>query len=285
MLLQKINLSQGQVSYRLIGEGRRKIIFYHGFPGSSSQVALFKTSVEQLDIQVLCFDRPGYNETLWSTNNMLDQTVKISDEITRTFDWKEFEIVTVSGGTPYGIAFANRHPKEISGVRVVCGLGYLQSPEIKKHFKKMQFFSLNYLKFIPGAFLKQILNRPKSPQLRRNPVFELFYPTSASDRQVIQQRSLSDALNNTLIEAVAQNAAGPIADSQVFLSSWGEVLKDFKLPIHFWHGDQDLVIPFQVSKEMAKLIPQAEFTLVPNEGHVSLAVNKMLEILSVSLKK
>ncbi len=283
MDLQKINLSQGQVSYRLIGKGERKIIFYHGFPGSSSQAALFESCVEKLGLQILCFDRPGYNQTFWSTENMLAQTFKIADELTTKLNWSKLEMVTVSGGTPYGMCFAQNFPEKVSEVRVICGLGYLQNPAIKRYFKKTQLFSLNYLRFVPGAFLKQVLNRPKIAKAPRNPVFEFFYPTSASDREVIHKRSLDHALNQTLIEAVAQNAAGPIADSKVFLSTWGEKLSDFILPIHFWHGDNDLVIPFQVSRTMSELVADSVFHLVAGEGHVSLPVNRMDEILNLKM--
>ena len=283
MELKLIELSQGPVSYRVIGNGARKIIFYHGFPGSSSQVAMFASAAKTLDVQILCFDRPGYNKTLWSTTDMLSQTVKISDEITTALNWTKLEVVTVSGGTPYGIMFAVNFPDKVTGVRVICGLGYLQNASVKKYFKNTQLFSLNYLRLVPGALLKQILNRPKSIKTQRNPVFEFFYPTSSSDRNVISKRNLDDALNFTLIEAVAQNAAGPLADSRVFLSDWGKDLENFKVPIHFWHGGDDLVIPFKVSEMMASLIPHAGFTLVPGEGHVSLPVNRATEILNFQL--
>ncbi len=280
MDLKIIELSQGPVSYRVIGTGARKILFYHGFPCSSSQVALFTSALKNNDVQILCFDRPGYNKTTWSTQDMLAQTVKISDEITSALQWTNFEVATVSGGTPYGITFASQFPNEVSCVRVICGLGFLQNPLVKIHFKKTQLFSLNYLRLVPGALLKQILNRPKSIKLSRNPVFEFFYPTSASDRAVISGRTLGDALNFTLMEAVAQNAAGPIADSEVFLSDWGKNIASFKVPIHFWHGDEDLVIPYKVSEIMASLIPGAGFTLVPKEGHVSLPMKHAGEILA-----
>jgi pimeloyl-ACP methyl ester carboxylesterase len=284
MNLKTTTLSQGKVSYRLIGEGSRKILFFHGFPGSSSQIALFQNSVKEQDIQVLCFDRPGYNETFAPTKDMLSETLQASIELTRQIGWSRFEIVTVSGGTPYGLSLAQKFSDHVTAVRVICGMGYIQDPSIKKYFNRVQLFSLRLLRYVPGAWLRKVVAPKKQlTKKKRSQFVEFFYPTSESDREIIQQRNLAGNLNLTLVEAVSQNAAGPIADSKVFLSDWGAELETFKIPVAFWHGDADRVIPYQVSELMAALIPNAKVSLIPKEGHISLPVRRASEILAAPL--
>ncbi len=284
MELKTFNSSLGQVSYRLIGDGPRKILFFHGFPGSSAQIHLFISSLDQHKSQVICFDRPGYNMTLREPVDMLQDTLQIGNEIIQCYNWVKFEVVAVSGGTPYAISFAQAYPNFVSGVRIICGLGYLRIPEIKKYFRGTKIFSLRFLRFIPGAFIKYIMV-PKSGKNsnQRSRLFEFFYPTSPSDRKIIEERNLGGTLSSVLKEAVVQNARGPIADTKVFLSFWGADLKNFKVPIHFWHGDEDRVISYKVSEIMTKLIPRASFTLVPEEGHLSLPVKRTSDILSLLL--
>jgi len=274
-------LNSKNVSYRLLGQGARKVLFFHGFPGSSAQIALFQSSVEQQNLQVLCFDRPGYNLTD-AAPDMLNATIEIANELTKQFGWQQFEVVVVSGGTPHGLSFVQKYPERVSCVRVICGLGYIRNPEIKKYFKGMQIFSLKNLRYVPGVFLKKLLTQTKEvkPQ-QRSRIFEFFYPTSPADREAIIERALAKTFAATLAEAVVQNASGPIADSKVFLSDWGKDLQKFSVPIHFWHGDEDLVISSEVSRLMSNLIPQAKMTLIPNEGHVSLPLRKTGEIMSV----
>lgn len=281
MLTTKLNSKN--VSYRLIGQGSRKVLFFHGFPGSSAQIALFQSSLEAQNLQVLCFDRPGYNLTD-SSNTMLETTVEIAHELTKNLAWSKFEVVAVSGGTPHGLSFAQKMPDLVSEVRVICGLGYIRHPEIKKHFKGMQLFSLKNLKYVPGSLLKKILTQ-KTPvkTQQRNRFFEFFYPVSAADREAIIEQTLPSTFAVSLTEAVAQNASGPIADSQVFLSNWGENIHQLKVPIHFFHGDEDLVISHDVSRSMSALILNAKLTIIPNEGHVSLPLRKTGEILSIKI--
>lgn len=283
--LHHTKLNSGSVSYRLIGKGSRKILFFHGFPGSSSQIALFQDSLKEQDLQVLCYDRPGYNKSFVATQDMLSITMTVANELTSQLGWTKFEVVTVSGGTPYGISYATYFPDKVSAVRVICGMGYIQNPDIKKHFKGLKLFSLQNLRYIPGTFLKKVVSpkNKKNHSNKRSRFFEFFYPTSAPDRDVLIERSLGNKLAFTIIEAVSQNAAGPIADSQVFLSNWGKELHRLTVPIQFWHGDQDLVISSEVSRVMADLIPHSRFHLVANEGHLSLPIRRAGEILSVPL--
>ncbi|MBL7556440.1 MAG: alpha/beta hydrolase [Bdellovibrionaceae bacterium] len=95
--------SHGKVSYRRLGNGPRKILFFHGFPGSSKQIDIFKNEVEKLGLDVLCFDRPGYYHTEIKTSDTLSVTTDIAMELVSMLGWTDFEIVTVSGGTPFGI--------------------------------------------------------------------------------------------------------------------------------------------------------------------------------------
>lgn len=283
--LRHAQVTSGPVSYRLLGEGSRKILFFHGFPGSSSQIALFQSSLKEQDIQVLCYDRPGYNKSFAATQDMLNATMKVANELTSQLGWKKFEVVTVSGGTPYGISYATYFPDKVLAVRVICGMGYIQNPEVKKYFKGLQLFSLQTLRYIPGSLLKKIVSpkKKKRHSNKRSRLFEFFYPTSTSDRDVIIEKSLGNSLAFTIVEALSQNAAGPIADSQVFLSNWGAELHRLSVPIQFWHGDQDLVISSEVSRVMADLIPHSRFHLIANEGHLSLPIRRTNEILSVPL--
>lgn len=277
-------LSTGSVSYRLIGEGQRKIIFFHGFPGSSSQVSLFQSALKKQNLQVLCYDRPGYNQTTPAKENILETNLKITEELARQLGWENFEVVVVSGGTPYGLCFAQKFPAQVTNVRVVCGLGYIQHPQIKKFFRGLKLFYLSNIKLVPGKILAKILSSgSKNHSPTRSRFFEFFYPTSKADRLVISEQALEDSMAFTMSEAAAQNAAGPIADSKVYLSKWGEQLDRFTVPIHFWHGDQDLVISSEVSKIMSSLIPHSSFSLLSGEGHISLPVRRLDEILAFPL--
>jgi pimeloyl-ACP methyl ester carboxylesterase len=276
--------SIGPVSYRLLGTGSRKLLFFHGFPGSSSQISLFNSNFKNLDLQVLCFDRPGYNQTDIKSKDSLKDTIQISKELMQQLQWPQAEVIALSGGTPYGIALALQYPQLIKAVRVVCGLGYLRNPQIKKYFSFFSLTSMHLLPFVPGRLLQKIIVPTKRTQSKkRSQVFEFFYPTSKSDQETIQARNLGENLDFALVEAMNLLGRGPKLDTKAFFSNWGQEIDQLKVPIHFWHGDEDLVISMNVSIIMSKLIPHAHFTAVPGEGHISLPTRKLGEILAQPL--
>lgn len=273
----------GPVSFRSLGHGQRKILFFHGFPGSSAQIAVFNNLTDPLGLEVLCFDRPGYNDTPLKTSNSIDDTVKIADELVHSRGWKQFEIVSVSGGTPFGISYAKKYPNKIKSIRVICGLGDLTLEQVKKSFSIVSLGMLRLLPKISGLLLQKVLTIPT--KAGRNHIISYFLPASKPDLQSFHNPEVLHSLHLALTEAVKQRALGPKQDSVVFLTNWSNEIGDLKMPIHFWHGDSDHIISSKTSEEMCSLFPNSGITIVKNEGHISLPVNRMNEILSFKFSK
>ena len=51
------------------------------------------------------------------------------------------------------------------------------------------------------------------------------------------------------------------------------------VPVRFWHGKADAVIPASQTRTLAALIPRAQATFYPGVGHVSLLTAHGAEIL------
>ena len=276
MPYQIADTSQGRVSYRKIGHGKRKILFFHGFPGSSRQIDIFNSELQSQDLEVLCFDRPGYHHTQIKTADSLNTTVKIAMELVSTLSWTKFEVVTVSGGTPFGIALALQNPESVSAIRVISGLGDLSRPSVRKKFPTLSFYSLKVLPIIPTLLIRNALHINPG---KRNPVIDFFLPPSKADLELANIKDVRDSLNQSLSEALEQGFLGPKQDSPVFLANWSAGAADLKAPIHFWHGDLDNVISNKVSESMAPLFPNGKMTLVKNHGHLSLPITWIGQIL------
>ncbi len=279
--------THGPVSYRTLGNGSRKILFYHGFPGSSAQIEIFKSEVENLDLEVLCIDRPGYNETSIKTFDSLSDFIKITNELIQISGWTKFEIVTVSGGTPFGVSYALKNVEKIENIRVICGLGNFNIPEIKAIFSKPSLLALRLLPYISGRLIRKALSVSSSegkPKKSRNLILAFFLPASRPDLELFQKPSVALSLNRALMEALKQDSLGPQQDARAFLKDWSIGTKGLKLPVHFWHGDKDHVIPYKIASVMAPQFLNSGVTLVKNEGHISLPVNHIRSILNFSFQ-
>lgn len=276
MPYQIADTSQGRVSYRKLGHGKRKILFFHGFPGSSRQIDIFNSELQSQDLEVLCFDRPGYHHTQIKTADSLNVTLKIAMELVSTLSWNKFEVVTVSGGTPFGIALALQNPDLVIAIRVISGLGDLSRPSVRKYFPALSIYGLKVLPVVPTRLIRNALHINPG---KRNPVIDFFLPPSKADLELAKNKEVRDSLNQSLSEALEQGFLGPKQDSPVFLANWSAGAAALKAPIHFWHGDLDNVISNKISESMAPLFPKGKMTLVKNHGHLSLPITLIGQIL------
>jgi pimeloyl-ACP methyl ester carboxylesterase len=75
-------------------------------------------------------------------------------------------------------------------------------------------------------------------------------------------------------------ADGVMADAEIYGRPWGFRLEEVDVPVRLWHGKQDRAFSFRVAEETAKRLPNCVARYVENEGHFSLPIRHMREILA-----
>ena len=70
--------------------------------------------------------------------------------------------------------------------------------------------------------------------------------------------------------AIAKSlAAAPFADVIVFARDWGFRLEQVKIPVRWWHGDADHIVPFAHGQQVVDRLPDAELIRLPGESHLA----------------
>ena len=62
--------------------------------------------------------------------------------------------------------------------------------------------------------------------------------------------------------------AALIHDFVLFTRPWGFSVKDIQVPIRWWHGDSDHMVPLSHGEHLVSLIPDAELHVRPGESHL-----------------
>ena len=85
---------------------------------------------------------------------------------------------------------------------------------------------------------------------------------------------------DNLREAFRDGDRGMVREADLLVRPWGFRPADVRAPVILWHGGRDRTVPVSVGVRMADDIPGCRASFPPEEGHFSLAIGRMEEILS-----
>ena len=73
-----------------------------------------------------------------------------------------------------------------------------------------------------------------------------------------------------------------VYDAILFTRDWGFSLEDVRVPVRWWHGDADHIVPLAHAEHVVARLPDAELTVRPGESHLG-TLGAAEEILSAVL--
>jgi pimeloyl-ACP methyl ester carboxylesterase len=99
------------------------------------------------------------------------------------------------------------------------------------------------------------------------------------DKAVLLDPQIFPAFTFSIRECFRQGVPGGLQDLRLFRQPWGFRLEHIRQPVRIWHGTQDRVVPLSHSEYLAAHLPRAQLAIVADEGHFSLPLRHMREIL------
>ena len=89
---------------------------------------------------------------------------------------------------------------------------------------------------------------------------------------------LDDLMKNS-----RRRLGAPVDDLILFLRPWGFSVRDITVPVRWWHGDADQIVPYAHGQHMVSLIPDAQLYTRPGESHLG-GLGAAEEVLTTPLK-
>ncbi len=278
---QQIVLRDGRIlGYAEYGAAQGKpIIFMHGSPGSRLDWLMFAAgdAAEEFNARIISVDRPGMGLSDFKQGREIldwpDDAVELADALRLN----QFAVLAVSGGGPYGEACACKIPERLTRTAIVCGMGPREAPGAREGESwTLPGKPLLLRRLLLVMMAQTVRNQPE----RLQPQF--MKTVSKTDRELLQARpELLKLSIGSWQEAFRSGTVGVQRDAALYNRSWGFQLQDIAVEVHLWHGEKDNNVPVSVGQYAAGAIPNCQATFFDNEGHFSLPVNHMREILSV----
>lgn len=286
-LEQILRLRDGRtLGFAELGDpGGMPVVLCHGFPGSRLDALLAGESARRCGVRLICADRPGYGLSGFKTGrriaNFGDDLMELADAL----GLGRFLLLGVSGGGPYALGCACRHPERIRRLALVCALGHLGEGRALAAMRWPGRLSFTLARRSP-ALAELFFRRVLGPLIGANPALALHLLSVGapeSDRQVLARPEVRSVLKASASEAFRQGARGPAFDLGLYASPWGFDPASLGMPLDIWHGEADAVVPCLHSRLLAEALPGAGLRLLAGEGHFSLPVRHMDDIFRALL--
>jgi len=280
---ETLRLEDGRLlGYAVYGDPEGWPIFYfHGFPGSRLEAQLADRVAARMGIRLIALDRPGFGLSDFKPRRTIfewpDDVVKIADAL----GINRFATIGVSGGGPYAAACALKIPQRLTAVAIVCGLGPLDTPNGTD-----RMIRTNHLIFFLGRrlpWLAKISLWRIAYQVRRNPegtLRRMIVALPDPDKAVLARPEVKTAMKDNVVEAFRGGSRGAAYELLLYTRPWGFLLEDIATRVNLWHGEQDVSVPPTMGQYQARTIPNCRAIFCPGEGHFSLVINHMEEVLS-----
>ena len=262
----------------------RAILYCHGFPASRLDARLGDEAAARLGVRLIAPDRPGYGLSDFQPGRRISDWPRDMIELADSLSLDRFAVLGISGGAPYAIACAAALPERITRVGIVCGLGRLDVPGNAARMNLFARFSFALARHAPG--LSRLFNCALAPALRNSPRWTLRLLASKlppPDRKLLSDPRVFALFADAFQEGLRQGGRGVAHDLALYAGTWETALASIRVPCYLWHGEQDTTVPVAMGRWYEREVPGCRARYFADEGHFSLPVNRMDEMLGVLL--
>ncbi|MCV7048442.1 alpha/beta hydrolase [Mycobacterium frederiksbergense] len=261
-----------QLGFAEFGDPRGRAVFWlHGTPGARRQIPAEARAYAGLEkVRLIGVDRPGIGS---STAHQYPNVLAFAEDlrvIADTLGIDNFAVIGLSGGGPYTLAAAAAMPDRVVAAGVLGGvapyvgpdgiasglmnLGSTVAPVLELAGAPIRLAAATLIKFIAPV---------------GSPALEMYARISPEgDRRLLARPEFKAMFLDDLLNGGRKQLAAPFYDIVDFVRDWGFRLDEVKVPVHWWHGDKDHIVPFAHGAHVVSRLPEAEMTVLPGESHL-----------------
>lgn len=262
---------QRKLGWSMFGDPDGDTVFwFHGTPGARWQLPhdAGRLAVER-GLRIVTVERPGTGD---STQHLYESIVEFADDLRQVTDdlgIDEFAVVGLSGGGPYLLAVAHEFGDRMKAGVVLGGIGPTRGPDsIVSHTMLL----------VPAAALLERARAPLTSGLHRlvsaitpyaDPAVDIFFRMLPGDRAHMTARPLDRRqFTADLIDANDRSGLGAVVNDLIlFGRNWGFELRNIKVPIVFYGGSSDVIVPYLHAERQSKRVEGSRLRTYEGRGH------------------
>ena len=274
----------GVVAFQEYGDATgTPVIFCHGWPSSRTMAQLADQPARALGIRIISPDRPGISDSSMHIDRKLSDWPRVAEQLVNVLEIGEFRILAISGGAPYAYATAVAMPERVRAMAVVGGaIPFAELKDFKgllPLYRWMLALHRNQPQVLRQLFrLAQPFLAFRAP-IRLRPLLLKMLLLRPCDAASLREDAAFEAIFESQRRAWRGSAEGVMIDAQIYAQPWGFAIEDVQVPVRLWHGMEDRAFAVRLAQEIATRFPNCKARFVPNEGHYSLPIRYIRDIL------
>lgn len=251
--------------------GGQAIVWMHGTPGARRQIPLeARTYAEQQGLRIIGIDRPGIgSSTPHLYPDILDWTRDL-EILLDTLGIDTVRLIGLSGGGPYALAAGVGLPDRVHGIGVLggvaptVGVDAAEGGLIQLAVRLGPMLSLARVPLgvaLTGAIR---LVRPLA-----GPALDLYAAVQPpGDKNLLARPEFKAMFLDDLLNGSRFQTSAPLTDLVLFTRDWGFAAAEVTVPVRWWHGDDDHIVPLGHGQHVVDRLPDADLTVIAGESHL-----------------
>jgi pimeloyl-ACP methyl ester carboxylesterase len=260
------------------------VMFFHGWPSSRTMGQLTDAAARELGVRIISPDRPGIRDSSFQQDRRLIDWPELVEQLADHLHFERFHVVAFSGGAPYAYATAWKLPQRVRAVAIASGappiVDLTDRSGLLALYRRMIWLYNNSPQALRAFFYLTGVLASIRPPTRLRPLMLKLLQLRQCDATSLEDTVAFEACFESQRRAWLSSVKGLIHDAEIFGQPWEFRLEDINVPVRLWHGTEDRAFSVGIAKYMASRIPNCELRLVEGEGHYSLPIRHMREILS-----
>lgn len=248
------------------------IIWMHGTPGARRQIPVeARAYAEREHLRIIGIDRPGIgSSTPHVYADVLDWTEDLR-LVTEVLGIDTMHLIGLSGGGAYALAAGAAMPDRVLGIAVLGGVAPTQGDDAPPGgllALAARFAPLVSVARVPiGAGLTVAVRLLKPVAGRVLDLYARVQPEG--DRELLGRPEFKAMFVDDLLNGSRKQVTAPLSDLILFSRYWGFDSAEVTVPVLWWHGDDDHIVPHRHGEHMVRILPDAVLHTIEGESHLS----------------
>ena len=247
------------------------IVWMHGTPGARRQIPMeARAYAERHGLRLIGLDRPGIgSSTSHLYPDILDWTRDL-ELVLETLAIDTVRMIGLSGGGPYALAAGAAMPDRVHGVGVLGGVAPTRGVDAATGGAVQ--LAVQLAPVLPVARVPLSVALTQTIRIARplaGPALDLYAAVQpAGDKNLLSRPEFKAMFLDDLLNGSRFQTSAPINDLILFTRHWGFELADVAVPVRWWHGDEDHIVPFRHGRHVVDRLPDAGMTSIDGESHL-----------------